>query len=32
MMIFDVKYGCVMLYGLFESNYNGLDVFLPTLD
>ena len=28
--IFDVKYGCVMLFDLFEFNYKGLDCLLYT--
>jgi len=29
---FDVNHGYVMLYDLFEPNYNGLDVYLDELD
>jgi len=32
MMSFDVKYGYVMLFGLFEFNYKGLDAYLIELD
>jgi len=31
-MIFDVKYGCVVLFDLWEFNYKGLDVYLFELD
>ena len=32
MMIFDVKYGCVMLFDLIEFNYKGLYAYLAELD
>ena len=31
-MIFGVDYGYVILYELFESNWNGLDVYLDKFD
>jgi len=32
MMIFYIKYGCVMLFDLFEFNYKGLDAYLVELN